>query len=63
MQYKVSQHLQTKPVRARINNCNEGIIGVILSLTLLSTVAALQEPKPYFFKTACPLLDCTNAMN
>lgn len=32
MQYKVS-HLQTKPVRARI-------IGVILSLTLLSPVAA-----------------------
>ncbi len=39
MQYKVS-HLQTKPVRAGINFCNEGIIGVILSLTLLSPVTA-----------------------
>jgi len=39
MQYKVS-HLQTKPVRAGIHYCNEGIIGVILSLTLLSPVAA-----------------------
>lgn len=39
MQYKVS-HPQTKPVRANINNCNEGIVGVILSLTLLSPVAA-----------------------
>ena len=40
MQYKVPAHLQTKPVRARTNDCNEGIIGVILSLTLLSPVAA-----------------------
>ncbi len=39
MQHKVS-HLQTKPVRARFNYCNEGIVGVILSLTLLSPVAA-----------------------
>ena len=39
MQYKIP-HLQTKPVRACINNCNEGIVGVILSLTLLSPVAA-----------------------
>lgn len=48
MQYKVSRHLQTKPVRARINDCNEGIIGVILSLTLLSPVAALINQSQIF---------------
>ena len=41
MQHKVSsQHRQTKPVRAKHQSRNEGVLGFILSLTLLSPVAA-----------------------
>jgi hypothetical protein len=41
MQYKVfSKHRQTKPVRTKHQSCNEGVLGLILSLTLLSPVAA-----------------------
>jgi hypothetical protein len=41
MQHKVFfKHLQTKPARAAVDFCNEGIVGLILSLTLLSPVAA-----------------------
>ncbi len=41
MQIKVSsQHRQTKPVRTKRQSRNEGVLGLILSLTLLSPVAA-----------------------
>ena len=41
MQHKVSsQHRQTKPVRAKHQSRNEGVLAFILSLTLLSPVAA-----------------------
>jgi hypothetical protein len=41
MQHKVSlQHRQTKPVRTKRQSRNEGVLGLILSLTLLSPVAA-----------------------
>ena len=41
MQYQVdSQHPQIKPVRFGYLSCNEGVLAFILSLTLLSPVAA-----------------------
>ena len=42
MQYQVdSQHQQFKPVRTKRQSCNEGVLAIMLSLTLLSPVAAL----------------------
>ena len=47
MQIKVSsQHRQTKPVRTKRQSRNEGVLGLILSLTLLSPVAAQASQEP-----------------